>query len=385
MNALQYGFWTALVLLVYIYLGYPFLVCLLSAWRPRAVRKGTFERPVSILTAAHNEESEIGRSIENKLSLDYPVDRLEVIVVSDASTDGTDDIVRSYEDRYPGRVKLLRQQRRQGKTAALNMAVEQARGDILIFADANSIYERQALGKLLSNFSDPEVGYVTGKMVYRASDKAVTGEGYTAYMGYENFLRDCETRLGSVVGVDGGIDAIRKSLFSQMRPDQLPDFVLPLSVVKRGYRVVYEPEAVLEEQALDRPGEEYAMRVRVALRALWALSDMKGLLNPGRYGLYSWQLLSHKLLRYTAFFLLPLILAMNVLLIGAGNIYQICLLAQCAFYVLAGTGPFLGTRLLRIPFARLPYYFVLLNAASAHAFWKFLKGETQSLWQPRLG
>ncbi len=385
MSALEYAFWIVFLLLGYIYFGYPVLAYLLSRSRPRPICKGAFEPPVSILTAAHNEASEIGQSLENKLNLDYPTDRIEIIVTSDASTDGTDDIVKRYENRFPDRVRLLRQDPRQGKTAALNAAVQRARGDILVFADANSHYERQALRKLLANFNDPDVGYVTGNMVYIASDSAVVGEGYTAYMAYENFLRACETQLGSIVGVDGSIDAVRKDLFIEMRPDQLPDFILPLSVVERGSRVVYEPEAILEEQALDSPGDEYAMRVRVALRAFWALSDMKGLLNPLRYGLYSWQLLSHKVLRYTAFFLLPLILGLNVLLIGDGSVYRICLLGQCAFYALAGAGPFLPGGRLGVPFARLPYYFVLLNAASAHAFWKFLKGETQSLWQPRLG
>jgi cellulose synthase/poly-beta-1,6-N-acetylglucosamine synthase-like glycosyltransferase len=385
MSVLQYTFWAALFLLLYIYFGYPLLACLISTWRRRVVRKGHHEPSVSILTAAHNEASDIAQSIKNKIELDYPSDRFEIIVISDASTDDTDEIVKDCAKRFPNRLKLLRQNPQQGKTAALNLAARQARGDVLVFADANSIYDRRALKQLVTNFNDPEVGYATGKMVYVAQDSGVIGEGYTAYMGYENFLRACESRLGSVVGVDGGIDAIRKELFVEMRPNQLPDFVLPLSVVRRGYRVVYEPEALLREQALGRPSDEYAMRVRVALRGLWAVSDMKSLLNPFRYRLYSWQLLSHKVLRYTAFLLLPPILILNVLLVEAGTIYKICLVGQCFFYLLAGVAPLLPSGRWKVPFARLPYYFLLLNLASAHAFWKFLKGETQSLWQPRLG
>ncbi len=156
----------------------------------------------------------------------------------------------------------------------------------------------------MRNFADPEVGYVTGRMVYVDRQGTIIGDGCSAFMRYENRLRRYETALGSVVGVDGGIDAVRKSLYRFMRADQLPDFVLPLMVVEQGYRVVYEPEAVLQEPSLQNPADEYRMRVRVSLRALWALKDMRQLLTLRLNPLFAWQLWSHKVLRYLSFLFL---------------------------------------------------------------------------------
>ena len=290
-------------------------------------------------------------------------------------------IVAKFSKQTDDQVTLLRQYPRNGKTSALNMATKRAKGEIIVFSDANSIYAKDALFRLMRNFADPEVGYATGKMVYTNPDGTSIGDGSSVYMKYENFVRSCENRLGSIVGVDGGIDAIRKELYMKMRPDQLPDLILPLSVVERGYRVVYEAEALLQEPALARLQDEYAMRVRLALRAFWALLDMRKLFNPFRYGMYSWQLLSHKAIRYLAFFPVAIVLLLNILLWSAGLVYQILLILQLAFYLLA----FLGPRLRRRAWLSLPRYFVLLNAACAHAFWKFLKGEKMAVWSPRTG
>ncbi len=194
-----------------------------------------------------------------------------MIVISDASDDGTDEIVGRVASEHPGRVRLLRQEPREGKTAALNLAVPQARGEIVVFADANSIYGPDALRRLARNFADPAVGYVTGKMVYVNPDGSLVGDGCSAYMKLENWLRAQETRIGSVVGVDGGVDAVRRRLYRPMRADQLPDFVLPLAVVEQGARVVYEPDALLTEHALVERGRgiPHAGAGRVA-RALGA-------------------------------------------------------------------------------------------------------------------
>ena len=239
---IETAFLLSLFLIFYIYAGYPLLAIGLGAMLHRNVRKEHIEADVTILISAYNEEEGIGATIENKLGLDYPLEKLEIIVISDGSTDRTDDIVQSFADRN---VRLLRQEPRAGKTSALNMAVPLAKGEIIIFSDANSLYAPDALRKLLPNFADEEVGYVTGKMIYANPDGTPIGEGCSAYMMYENALRSIETRLGSIVGVDGGIDAVRKVLYRPMNADQLPDFVQPLKVVEQGYRVVYEPEALL--------------------------------------------------------------------------------------------------------------------------------------------
>jgi cellulose synthase/poly-beta-1,6-N-acetylglucosamine synthase-like glycosyltransferase len=395
----QVMFFGSIAGIIYVYVGYPLLILLISKLRPRPVSKSPITPSVTILIAAYNEADCIAATIENKLALDYPKDKIEIIVISDGSTDGTDEIVRRYESAG---VKLIRQDPRAGKTSALNLAVPHAKGEIIAFSDANSSYAPDALRFLAENFNDPEVGYVTGKMVYTNPDGSPIGDGCSAYMKYENFLRDAETQAESVVGGDGGIDAVRKSLYRPMNPDQLPDFVLPLKVVDQGFRVVYEPRALLREHSLSQAADEYRMRVRVGLRALWALWDMRHLLTFLRslsYSsvtpshsltftpsfLYSWQLWSHKVLRYLCFVFLIVAYPINIALWGQGVFFKLALLAQTTFYLAAIASPMLERLRFQFKLIHMARYFVLLNLASAHAFFKFLCGKKQVMWQPRKG
>ena len=375
-------FYISLFLIFYVYIGYPLAAVALSGIINRTVRRGNITPSVTILISAYNEEEAIGATIANKLALDYPADRIEILVTSDGSTDRTDDIVRSFGCNS---VCLLHQEPRAGKTSALNKAVPLARGEIIVFSDANSIYAPDALRKLVANFADQSVGYVTGRMIYADPDGTPIGEGCGAYMRYENALRSIETRIGSVVGVDGGIDAMRKSLYRPMNPDQLPDFVQPLKVTEQGYRVVYEPEAVLWESSLKESRDEYRMRVRVSLRAFWALFDMRGLLAPWRAPLFAWQLWSHKVLRYLCFVFLLAAYLSNALLMKKNYLYLSFFAMQNAAYCIAMLTPLLernGIRSMLFTFAR---YFLLLNVAAAHAFGKFMMGKKQVIWTPRKG
>jgi cellulose synthase/poly-beta-1,6-N-acetylglucosamine synthase-like glycosyltransferase len=375
-------FWALFVLAIYPFALYPALAFLLSRLRGRPVRKGEDTPRVSILIAAHNEAACIRETIANKLALDYPRDRLEIVVISDASTDGTDDLVRAFATEG---VRLVRQAERRGKTSALNLGVGEATGDVLVFSDANSLYDPSALRALVRNFADESVGYVTGKMIYVHPEGSTTGEGNSAYMRYENRLREWETRLGSIVGVDGGVDAIRRSLYVRLPADALPDFALPLEVVRQGRRVVYEPGALLRERSVTRPGDEYRMRVRVALRALWAIRDRPDLLNPLRHGLYAWQLFSHKVLRYVAFLPLALLLAVNAALARDSRFYAALLALQGACYAGALLGFLLSGRRSVPRWLSLPYYFVLIQAASCHAIVKLIAGRKIVVWAPRTG
>jgi len=379
---LKFFFFISIALIFYVYLGYPLMAFLLSLFKKNRVGKAPGEPAVSIVIAAFNEEDCIAATLENKLALDYPKDRLEIIVVSDGSTDETENIVASYAGRN---VRLLRQGPRAGKTSALNLAIPQAKGELIVFSDANSIYAPDALRLLAANFSDPAVGYVTGKMVYTNPDGSLTGDGCSAYMQYENLLREIETRLGSIVGVDGGIDAMRRGLYQAMKADQLPDFVQPLTVVEQGYRVVYEPLAQLREPTLDNDSDEYRMRVRVSLRALWAMWDMRSLLFGSRGWEYAWQLWSHKVLRYLCFIFLGLALVSNLMLLGGGGWYQFFLALQLVCYAGALLVPSLETSGMRTFGLKFCHYFLLLNLASAHAFFKFVCGQKMVLWTPRKG
>jgi cellulose synthase/poly-beta-1,6-N-acetylglucosamine synthase-like glycosyltransferase len=372
----------SVIAVAYVYAGYPAAALLISRLFPRPVRNGQLLPTVSILIAAYNESQVIEATLQNKLSLDYPPDKLEIIIISDGSTDGTDEIVERFVCKQ---VRLLRQEPRAGKTSALNMAITQATGEIVMFSDANSLYAPDSLRHLVANFSDPEVGYVTGKMVYTNPDGTVNAEGCSAYMKYENLLRKVESKIGSVVGVDGGIDAVRKNLYRPMKPDQLPDFVLPLNVVDQGYRVVYEEKAFLCEPALSGSSDEYRMRVRVSLRAFWALWDMRRLLfKPGSL-LFSWQLWSHKVLRYLCFIFLTIALISNITLYSYGPIYKLMLLVQGLCYFGACASPLMEKIGHPSRLFGLCRYFLLLNLASAHAFLKFVMGKKQILWTPRKG
>lgn len=376
-------FWVCAGALAYVYAGYPLLVRLLAAVlrrRPASPPAG-FEPPsVTVLTAARNEAAHIAETVRNKLAQRYPPEKLEVIVISDGSTDGTDERVRAIGDP---RVRLLRQEPRAGKTAALNLAVPQARGEVLAFADANSLWAPDALARLVEPLADPAVGYVTGRMVYRAPDGSPTGEGCSAYMRYENALRAWETACGSIVGVDGGIDAVRRELYVPMRADQLPDFVLPLAVRRAGRRVVYAPAALLYEDALAAADDEFRMRVRVSLRALHALRDMAALFDPARYGLFAWQLFSHKLLRYLAPLFQAGALAANAALALRGGIFWPALLGLQGLFYLGALAAHLARRR-GVPGALVPiYYLCLVNAAAAVALWRFARGQRQVTWTPR--
>lgn len=375
-------FFLSLITLLYIYCGYPLMVYLVSLACKKKVKKGLYEPTVTIAISAYNEEAHIHATIENKLQLDYPKDKLDIIVVSDGSTDRTDAIVKKFPAEM---VHLIRQEPRKGKTSALNKAVPLAKGEIIVFSDANSLYAPDTLRHLVNNFNDPEVGYVTGKMIYVNPDRTIIGKGCSTYMQYENILRKHETQLGSIVGVDGGIDAVRKCLYQPMHPDQLPDFILPLKVVERGYRVVYEPHALLHEVTSASSEDEYQMRVRVSLRALWALSYMKHLLNVKHYGLFSWELLSHKWLRYFSFIFLIALYITNLSLWHYHIFFKLFFISQNIFY-LGALGIFLGEKRFPMPkILYIPCFFTLINTAAAHAFIKFLCGERQTIWIPRKG
>lgn len=379
---MQALFWFSAILIGYIYLGYPLLLRLLPK-RPARVADDQVPAPrVTVLIPAFNEADAIESTIRNKLAQSYPAEKLEVIVISDESEDGTDEIVHRLAEE-DARVRLIRQVPRQGKTAGLNKAVAEAAGDIVVFSDANSHYEPNAISELVKCFGDPEVGYATGKMVYVNEEGNLVGDGCSAYMRYENHLRALETQVSSVVGVDGGIDAIRKDLYQEMSPDQLPDFVQPLKVISQRKRVVYCENALLQEESLTDSGSEFRMRVRVSLRAYWAMWDMKHLFNPMSYGLFSLQIISHKLLRYLAF--APLLIALLTSLVLADHhwFYALAALGQLVFYTAAGYAA--ANRQTNSRLLGLAHYFSLINLASMMAFIRFAKGDKIVIWKPRGG
>lgn len=374
-------FWLSIFLVIYPSIIYPFLVFLLGLIRPRPVKRCSWLPFVTVLIPAYNEAQNLAATILNKLNQDYPRDRLEIIVVSDGSTDGTDDIAREYAWQN---VRLIRREQRQGKAAALNEAVRYARGEILVFSDANSLFASDAIRLMMEDFSDPEVGYVTGNLAYKVRDPGIAGNGCSAYMKYENALRTLETRAGSIIGVNGGVDAIRRELYRDVPRQLITDFVLPLRVISMKRRVVYDERVHSSEFANSALGSELRMRIRVALRALQGIAYMRRLCNPVNYPWAAFSLISHKVGRYFCFLFLPIVLAMNLTLVSNPG-YRAFFVAQTIFYLLALGG--LRTDLPRVlrKLTLIPAYFLITNAAFAVAAIKVLQGETMATWQPRAG
>ncbi|MEK6749923.1 MAG: glycosyltransferase family 2 protein [Pseudomonadota bacterium] len=375
-------FWFSLLLLVYPYFVYPTVIWFWGALFGRAVNRRDYQPTVTVIIPAFNEAQHIESTLTNKIEQHYPADKLDIIVVSDESMDGTDDIVKKY---VSPRVRLIRQQPRAGKAAGLNKAVAEARGEIVVFSDANTQFDLDSIAKMVENFADPGVGYVTGSMGFPGAHGSATGTGISAYMRYENALRELETRYWSIVGSNGGVDAIRKTLYRDIPPDQITDFVLPLHVNSTGHRVVYDERVLAWEHPNEAMVSEFRMRVRVALRALRGLYYMRALLNPLRYGRLSFSLWSHKAARYLAPFFMVCALFSNVALVGEAFVYSLLMLAQLICYTLA----LLGLRGIELPLlgtlARLSAYFVASNAAFAVAMFKWLRGEKMAVWKPRGG
>jgi len=367
---LQVLFWLGVATMGYTFLGYPLLVGILSRWVSRPVRRAAVTPTVTLLIAAYNEAPVIARKIENSLGLNYPPEKLEVVVVTDGSSDGTENIVAAYADRG---VRLYHQPLRQGKMAAINRVMSLVSGEIVVFSDANAMIEPGALRALVRNFADPAVGGVAG-------EKRVLGGGEGLYWRYESFLKRCDSALSSAMGAAGELFAVRRRLFEPPPPSALiDDFVISLRLVERGWRVAYEPEAVAVEEASPTLAGEWRRRTRIAAGGFQSIGWLTGLLNPAR-GWVAWQYLSHRLLRWAVTpFLLPIVYGLNLFLLGL-PLYRFILLAQTAFY---GAGLF-GYVLARRGRARGPlyaaFYFCFANAAALVGFWRYVTGTQPVTW-----
>jgi len=372
--------WVCGALLFYIYFGYPILLGFLARFAPLARKEFKAPDPtVTLLISAYNESPVIAEKLENSLSMDYPNQLLEIMVVSDCSEDGTDQIAERYAKRG---VRLIRQARRLGKTAGLNLAVPQANGRILVFSDANALYLRDAIRQLVRHFSDPGVGYVVGNARYveRASaSQAADAEGL--YWKLETWLKRKESLFGSVVGGDGAIYAIRREMYSPLLPTDINDFLNPLQIIHRGYRGVFEPGAVSYEETAESFVKEFRRKVRIVSRSLNALWRIPGVLNPFCEPRHWMLLVSHKLLRWFAPVFMILLFAASLLL-WRFPFYRAAALLQVAFYALALAGWMLQQRQNTWMIFSLPFYFCLVNLASLIGCVKCLRRDLAATWIP---
>jgi cellulose synthase/poly-beta-1,6-N-acetylglucosamine synthase-like glycosyltransferase len=348
-------FWISAFLVCYPYIVFPLLLAGLRRLVPRPVRKAPVEPSVSLLIAAYNEAAVIAAKVENSLALDYPAERLEIVVASDGSTDATSSIVEKYLDRP--RLRLVAFPVNRGKLAAVNDVVPQLRGDIIVFSDASSMLAPGSIRALASNFADPSVGAVSGAYLVRNPARSALGLQEDFYWRFETSLKTAEAELSSTLGAHGALYAIRRDLYPfPERTVVNDDFIIPLRIVARGFRAVYEPGAVAIEEAHEMEG--FRRRVRIMSGNVQQLGELRRLMSPLRpFPLFFF--FSHKLMRLVVPWAMIICLATNLMLLDQ-TLYRLLFAVQVVFYVLAAAGAAFA---LRPRLLRLPYYFSMVNAA----------------------
>lgn len=327
-SAAQIVFWTSAVALVYTYAGYPIFVYAVSLLFPKRVKRADFEPNLTVLITAYNEERDIRAKIKNTLELDYPKEKLEILIASDGSTDETDKIVEEFaaED-----VRLFRQEGRVGKTVTQNNAVEQVTGEIILFSDATAMYQPDVLRRMLPNFADETVGCVAGKLIYVDDSRSDVGKGAKSYWNYETFIKESESLACSLIGASGCLYAVRKSAYKPMYPEACSDFLIATKIYEQGLRSVYESTAICTEETNRQTGKELQMRVRVISQTLTDLWRNRRMLNPLRSGFFAVELISHKLMRYAAPLFLILVLISTAILVSSSTVFALAFVLQIAF------------------------------------------------------
>ncbi len=366
--------------MLYVYIGYPVLLWVLSLFvkRKQAKMLGDEELPaLSMLIAAYNEEGGIRKKLEETLALNYPKEKLQILVLSDSSSDRTDDIVREFSDRG---VELVRVSPRKGKTNAQNHGVQHATGEILIFSDATTTYHPLALRYLASNYTDPKVGAVSGRYKYfDATDDSPTSAGTIAFWNYENFIKMMQSRLATITGCCGCIYSVRKAAYTPLPADIISDLVQPLCAIRKGYRVVFEDRALAFEETTQSNSEEFSMRVRVVTRGMRGLLYVRDLMNPLRRPWIALQLLSHKVLRWAVALFLVAIFVSSIVLVRQ-PVFTFLVACQCAFYTLAGL-QLIAPAFRKFKPLLIPLYFCTVNAAAVVSLFKLLRGVRYAVWE----
>lgn len=373
-------FWLIFMLILYTYIGYPLLLFILARFKAITVNKAEIFPSVSLIIAAYNEEKLIEEKILNCLLLDYPKDKIEIIVASDCSTDKTNEIVKKYEQEN---VKLEIAEKRAGKTAGRNRAIPRAQGEIIVLSDATGMYGKDVIKKLVRNFNDKTVGCVGGLLRYENSSNSAIGSGEGLYWRYEVLLRKLESLLGNLTAVSGSIYAFKKELYKRIPEELADDLIVPLTVKKSGFFTIFEPEAVCVEKAAKDGREESAKRIRIANRNISGLIYMKELFNFFRYGVFSLELFSHKILRLLMPALLAGLLTVSFILSGRAVFFLSFAVMQTLFYCAATAGYILQMKSKKISKnLYIPLFFCVTNLGVLLGIIKFFNGQKKSIWEP---
>lgn len=380
---IEFIFWLSLFIIGYTYIGYILILLILWAIRwlfaKKNIPQASYEPTITIFIAAYNEKDVIPAKVENLRRLEYPAEKLIFLWVTDGSTDGSEVLLRQYPD-----MQVLHEPERCGKVGAINRGMRYVSSELVIFCDANSMLTPGTAREVVKRFSDPRVGCVAGeKRVVIPQQESAQGAGEGFYWKIESFIKRLESEVNSTVGAAGEICAIRTSLFEPLEPDTiLDDFVLSLRMVEKGYKIKYAREALATEMASFSISDEMKRKVRIAAGCIQAIPRLKPLLNIFRYGLFSFQYWSHKVLRWLA--VPPAIVAVfitNLFLLSSGAIYQLTFALQVIAYLLVALGYLLRRKKIKFKYLFLPYYFMVMNSALVWGLVRYLSGKQSVNWE----
>ena len=369
-------FWFSLFIIFYAYLGYPLTLLLISVFKKNRINYSNdpITPAVSLLISAYNEEEAIEEKILNSLKIYYPKESLEIVVVSDGSDDRTDEIVKRFSNQgvilksYEGRI---------GKTECINKTIPSLKGEIIVFSDANSRYDKNAIKELVKHFSNEKVGFVTGCTKYFLKKDDMGLYSISIYSKLENFTKTLESQVSSCVGADGAIFAIRKNLFEPLDRLDINDLVIPFNIIKRGYRGLFDEEATCFEQPAQSLDAEFRRQTRIANRTLSTILRHKKFLNPFLTGLFSFELVSHKLCKLLVPFALLSLFVANVFLVSSNPVYIVTLSGQIAFYLI----PWLKNVYRISRWVAMCKSFAVVNLAILYGWIQWVRGDTYEIWE----
>jgi len=379
-------FWILLIIVVYAYLGYPFIIAIINILKNRLVKNNNpdtnYEPKVTLFIAAYNEIDFVETKIKNSLSLDYPKDKIEFIWVTDGSDDGTNLELQKYDN-----IKVLHRNERKGKTGAINRGMPHVNTPIVIFSDANSLLNKGAIREIVKEFADKKVGCVAGeKRIFAADKDNAVNSGEGIYWKYESFIKRNESGLSSVVGAVGELFAIRTELFNTIEEDTiLDDLIISLRIALKGYKIKYAPKAYATEKASANINEELKRKIRIAYGGFQAISRLLPLLNPIQFPLLSFQYISHKILRwavvpFTIFLLFPLNFYLAYKYNGQ-DIFSFLFYLQMLFYFSAFTGFIIRSKSLKNKVLFAPYYIFIMNLAQISGCIRFIRKKQTVNWE----
>ena len=384
-------FWLLLFILFYTYIGYGLILYLilkiknLLFFKPNPEPDDLFEPNVCLFVTAYNEKDYVKQKVENSFSLDYPKEKIQYLWITDGSDDGTPNILRKYSS-----LEVHHLPERRGKMHAMNRGVKFVKAPIIIFSDTNTILGKNSIREIVAKFRNEKTGCVAGeKRIIEKDADAAAGAGEGIYWKLESWVKRMDAELNSAVGAVGELFAIRTELFEDVETDTiLDDFMISLRIAQKGYSIAYTPNAYAEETASLNVSEELKRKIRIAAGGIQSLLRLKSLLNPFKFGWFSWQYFSHKVLRWT---LSPvscfLILPVNFIIVWQQNgwqnlqFYSVMLYLQILFYLLAAVGWYFENKKLHLKLLFVPYYFLFINYASIRGIFRYFKGKQSAAWE----